>query len=88
MCNAYAERFVRESRETLDKLILLGGQHFHHALKRIEHHHNRQRPHQGLGNVIPFACDYPAEPALPKTVRCEPSLGGLLNHYYVEKSAA
>jgi putative transposase len=44
MCNAYAERFVRETRETLDQLILPGERHFRHVLKRIEHHHNRQRP--------------------------------------------
>jgi transposase InsO family protein len=91
MCNAYAERFVRETRETretLDNLILLGGEHFHHVLKRIEHHHNRQRPHQGLGNLIPNGCVYPAEPARLETVRCEASLGGLLNHYYAEKLAA
>ena len=52
MCNAYAERFVRESRETLNNVILLGEHHFHHVLKRIECHHNRQRPHQG-----PWQCD-------------------------------
>ena len=88
MCNAYAERFVRETRETLDNLILLGGGHFLHVLKRIEHHHNRQRPHQGLGNLVPFGCDCPPEPARPETVRSEASLGGLLNHYYIEKAAA
>jgi putative transposase len=88
MCNAYVARFVRESRETLDNIILLGEHHFHHVLKRIEHHHNQQRPHQGLGNIIPFGWDYPVEPALPETVQCEPLLGGLLNHYYVEKSVA
>jgi putative transposase len=88
MCNAYAERFVRETRETLDSLILLGGAHFHHVRKRIEHHHIRQRPHQGLGNLVPIGCDSPAEPANPESVRCEASLGGLLNQYYVEKDAA
>jgi putative transposase len=88
MCNAYAERFVRETRETLNNLILLGEQHFHRVLKRIEHHHNRQRPHQGLGNLIPNGCDCPTEPARLETVRCEASLGGLLNHYYAEKLAA
>jgi len=88
MCNAYAERFVRETRETLDNLILLGGAHFLHVLKRIEHHHNRQRPHQGVGNLVPVGCEYPAEPARPETVRCEASLGGLLNHYYAEEAAA
>ena len=41
MCNAYAERFVRETRETLDNLILLGEQHFRHVLRQIEQHHNR-----------------------------------------------
>jgi hypothetical protein len=52
-CNAYAERFVRETRETLDSLILPGEQHFHHVLKRIEHHHNQQRPPPGLDNAVP-----------------------------------
>jgi len=88
MCNAYAERFVRETRETLDNLILLGGAHFHHVLKRIEHHHNLRRPHQGLGNLIPCGSSCPVEPARPETVRCETSLGGLLNHYYTEEAAA
>jgi putative transposase len=88
MCNAYAERFVRETRETLDNLIVLGGEHFHHVLKRIEHHHNRQRPHQGLDNVVPFGFAYPDHPTPLGTVRCDASLGGLLNHYYAERAAA
>ena len=41
MCNADAERFVRETRETLDNLILLGERHLSHVLKKMEHHHNR-----------------------------------------------
>lgn len=88
MCNAYAERFVRESRETLDNMILLGDHHFHQVRKRIEHHHNQQRPHQGLGNVVPLNFEYPTEPASPDTVQCESALGGLLNHYYAERRAA
>jgi len=88
MCNAYAERFVRECRETLDNLILLGEHHFRHVLRRIEHHHNRQRPHQGIANTIPFGFTYPAQPALPSEVRCEGTLGGLLNHYHIERRAA
>jgi len=68
MCNAYAERFVRETRETLDNLILLGERHFRHVLKRIEHHHNRQRPHQGLDNVVPLGFEYPDHPAPLGTV--------------------
>jgi putative transposase len=87
-CNAYAERFVRETRETLDNLILLGGEHFHYVLKQIEHHHNRQRPHQGLDNVVLLGFKYPDHPAPSGTVRCDASLCGLLNHYYAERAAA
>jgi putative transposase len=88
MCNAYAERFVRETRETLDNLILLGEQHFRYVLSQIQHHHNRQRPHQGLDNVVPLGFEYPDQPAPLATVRCDAALGGLLNHYYVEHMAA
>ena len=88
MCNAYAERFVRETRETLDNLILLGEQHFRHVLRQIEHHHNRQRPHQGLDNVVPLGFEYPDHPAPLGAVRCDAGLGGLLNHYCAERVAA
>ena len=40
MCNAYAERFVREARETLNNIIPLGERHFRHMLKYIARHHN------------------------------------------------
>ena len=86
-CNAYAERFVREARETLDNIIPLGERHFRHVLKCIEKHHNRQRPHQGIGNMVPIGYEYPGKPADPKDVRCDSLLGGLLNHYYVKKAA-
>ena len=82
-CNAFAERFVRECRETLDNLILFGQPHLEHVLKRIERHHNQHRPHQGIGNGIPLGYVYPDRPAPPRKIRCAPSLGGLLNHYFV-----
>jgi putative transposase len=88
MCNAHAERFVRETRETLDNLILLGEWRSRHVLKRIEHHHNRQRPHQGLDNVVPPGFEYPDHPAPLGTVRCDAALGGLPNHHYAERIAA
>jgi transposase InsO family protein len=88
MCNAYAKRFVRETRETLDQLILLGEGHLRQVLKKIEHHHNQQRPHQRLDNVIPLAFEYTDQPAPPATVHCDTTLGGLLNHYYAESVAA
>ena len=88
MCNAFAERFVREARETLNNMILLGERHFHHVLKCIEQHHNNERPHQGICNVIPLNFTYPEKQAAPEKIRCKSSLGGLLNHYYIDKEAA
>ena len=87
LCNSYAERHVREIRETLDNLILLGEPHLRRALKAIQDHHNAQRPHQGIGNVIPLGFDYPQTPALPGQIQCEQGLGGLLNHYSIIKAA-
>ena len=87
LCNAYAERHVREIRETLDQLILLGQSHLHRTLRSIQDHHNAQRPHQGLGNVIPVEFDYPTQPASPHDVQCHQMLGGLLNHYSIQQAA-
>ena len=86
MCNGFAERFVREARCTLNQIIPLGQWHFSHVLKSIEQHHNKERPHQGIGNRIPLGYQYPATPADIFQVGCKSSLGGLLNHYY-EKAA-
>jgi hypothetical protein len=71
LCNAYAERHVREIRETLDQLILLGSCHLHHTLRSIQAHHNSKRPHQGLRNVIPLTFDYPTQPASPLEIQCD-----------------
>jgi len=87
MCNAYAERHVREIRETLDDLILVGEPHLRRTLAVIEEYHNARRPHQGIGNVIPLGFDYPATPALEADMQCETVLGGLLNHYSIKKAA-
>jgi len=87
LCNAYAERHVREIRETLDNLILLGEPHLRRALATIQRHHNAKRPHQGIGNVIPVTFGYPATPGPCEEVQCEPTLGGLLNHYSLKKAA-
>ena len=92
-CNAYAERFVREARETLDCLIVLGEGHLRHALRQIEEHHNAERPHQGIGNQIPGGYDYPVSAACargqpaPGQIKKRERLGGLLNHYYLEDAA-
>ena len=87
LCNAHAERHVREIRETLDNMILLGEPHLRRALRAIQAHHNAERRHQGIGNVIPLDFDYPAEPASIGAIQRAEALGGLLNHYSVRKAA-
>ncbi len=84
MCNAYAERFVREARQTLDQLMPFGQSRFRYTLKCIEYHHNKDRPHQGIGNGIPPGYDYPETPAEVSEVGCRSLLGGILNHYYIK----
>ena len=82
-CNGYAERFVREARETLDNMILIGEGQLHRTVKKIEKHHNQYRPHQGINNCIPLGYDYPAGASPPDDVERDAELGGLLNHYHV-----
>jgi transposase InsO family protein len=82
MCNAFAERFVREARQTLNQIIPLGRWHFLHVVKCIKQHHNKERPHQGIGNRIPLGYKYPATPVGTSQIGCKSLLGGLLNHYY------
>lgn len=79
--NAFAERFVRSVRsECLDHLIILGQRHLRCVLADYLEHYNRQRPHQGLGNVVPItAGSKPTARAGPITRRTR--LGGLLSHY-------
>jgi hypothetical protein len=52
------------------------------VLRCIQQHHNNQRPHQGIGNLIPMGFDYPDTPARLSQVGCESFLEGLLNHYF------
>ena len=85
--NGYAERFVRECREVLDNMIILGNPHLRHIMKKIEHHHNYQRPHQGIENCIPMGYRYPDSPGELQHVKCEESLGGMLKHYYLKNAA-
>ena len=87
-CNGYAERFVREARGTLRKLILIGEGQLLSTVRKIERHHNNYRPHQGLNNATPIPYQYPDKPAMPPDVKCHSELGGLLNHYYVDVDKA
>ena len=79
--NAFAERGVRTVKdECLDQLILFGERSLRHALQEFLAHHQHERNHQGLANVIPFPDARTACQAgiIHKAER----LGGLLNFYH------
>ena len=79
--NAYAERWIRSLRsECLDQLILFGERSLAYVLQEYLAHHQQERNHQGLDNVIPF----PDEGLRSNTGAITKSerLGGLLQFYY------
>jgi putative transposase len=84
--NAFAERWIRSVKaEVLSKLILFGERALRHALKQYTAHFHQERPHQGIGHMIPFPARRPAqERAGP--MQCRERLGGLLKYY--ERAAA
>ena len=43
----------------LNNFILIDHRQVRHICKTIADYHNRHRPHQGIGNVVPGGYDYP-----------------------------
>ena len=83
---AFAERWGRAVKEeVLSKLILFGERSLRHALKHYTSHVHEERPHQGIGNVIPFPTSQPANDR-EGILQCHERLGGLLKDY--ERRAA
>jgi len=77
-CNAYAERFVRSIKsECLSRMMLFGESGLRHAVSSYIAHYNRERPHQGIGNVV---IDGTGE-AGTSPVECTERLGGFLKSY-------
>lgn len=84
--NAFAERWVRSVKsEVFSKLILFGERSLRHALNHYTTHFHEERPHQGIGNVIPFPSTQPANDR-EGPILCHDRLGGLLKYY--EREAA
>lgn len=84
--NAYAERWIRSVKtECLEPLILFGQRSLAYALQEYLAHHQAERNHQGLDNLIPFPDERLAqkEGSITKAER----LGGLLNFYYYSEAA-
>jgi transposase InsO family protein len=85
--NAFAERFVRTIKdECLSRMVLFGEGMLRRALAEFVEHYHEERPHQGIGNVIPK----PSASMIPRVgpvVRRE-RLGGLLSYYHRKRRAS
>ena len=92
--NAYAERFVRSIKdECLEQLILVGERSLRRAVQEYVEHYHGERPHQGIGNTVPFPsgeeggntsdCGSGVQVATlaDKKVLRSSRLGGLLHNY-------
>ena len=80
--NAYAERFVRSVKhECLRRMILFGERGLRRALREYVEHYNEERPHQGIGNLIPVPRKRQPRPTGAAEVHSMDRLGGLLRHY-------
>lgn len=82
--NAIVERFLGSvRRECLDHLFILGDRHLGQVLKEYTEYCNRERPHQGPGQVLPEPADSAesAADSIPLRVQSKPVLGGLHHAY-------
>lgn len=83
--NGHAERWIGSARrECLDHVLIFGRRHLTRILGEYVEHHNRHRPHRGLG----LACPDPPAPsdmtsgrALRKRIARRDRVGGLIHEY-------
>ena len=83
--NAFAERWIRSVKEEcLSQLIFFGPRSLTRALDNYVQHHQRERNHQGLHNMIPFPSPDDRVGAATGAITRRKRLGGLLNFYIRE----
>jgi hypothetical protein len=79
--NAFAERYVRTIKEgCLDRMILVGEESLHRAIREFVLHYHTERNHQSLGNKI-IRPEFAAFPSAGE-IHCRTRLGGMLRYYY------
>jgi putative transposase len=66
--------------EVRSKLILFGERSLRHALNQYTSHVHEERPHQGIGNGMPFPSGLPANDR-ERPIQCHERLGDLLKFY-------
>ena len=79
--NAFAERWVRTVREEcLDHILILNEAHLRNVLREyVEDYYNPARPHQGIGQGIPWPR---GQPVGSGAVQKRKVLGGIIHDYY------
>jgi hypothetical protein len=86
--NAFAEQFIRSIKsECLDRMIFFGEASLRHAVTQYIEHHQTERPHQKIGNVIPFPDQRIINLQRDGPIVCQEKIGGLLRSYH-RKAAA
>lgn len=86
--NAFAERFVRSIKsECLDRMIFFGEASLRYAICECIEYYHHERPHQGIGNVIPFPVKENSVGSRDGLVACRERLGGLLRFYHQKEAA-
>jgi putative transposase len=86
--NAFAERFVLSIKsECLDRMIFFGEASLRHAGEQYLIHHHEDRPHQGIGNIVPFPVEQTTCHPRDGPIACRKRLGGLLRSYHHKKAA-
>jgi putative transposase len=83
--NAYCERFIQAvQQECLDQFVAFGTEHLDLLCREYGDYYNKERPHQGIGNLPPVVVAPTKEMADVGQVKCQMRLGGVLKHYYRE----
>jgi putative transposase len=86
--NAYAERFVRTVKDQcLSRLLVTSEESLRKALKEFAAHYHHERPHQGIGNVIPLPRPKDLIGNHQGRIVKKSRLGSLLNFYHREGNA-
>ena len=80
--NAICERFLGSlRRECLDHILVLSEDHLRRVMAEYVRYHNKARPHQGMGQVIPMNVGTPGPAPGKGKVEVTPILGGLHHDY-------
>jgi putative transposase len=77
------ERFLGSVRqECLDHFLILSERHLYRVMKAYRRYFNHARPHQGIGQRIPYQSVQESELSGSEQLITRPVLGGLHHDYH------